>query len=184
MQSNANPASHVTPLLFRHAVPRISAEALPGHYDPSKSLWVIATETGFLPLVEVCAPAQMETATSTRVRQEGDDDDFASTRLLAGMLLDTSTVTKVRQEGDDDDLSAEDTLGAVRHAGSIADLVTKTAVQQESDDEISASALLELETRTLNNQEGFDEDWPPRGLALQVETGSSTGNGNGRSLGH
>lgn len=183
MQSGQNPTSDVVPLLFRHAMPRTSSEDLPGHYDRHAGVWVIETKRGFVPLVESSSHAQLETSTSTRVRQEGDDEDFAGTRHLSA-LLETSTVTKVRQEGDDNDLSTEETPGAVRHAGMIADLATKTAEQQENDDEISASRVLELETRTLNNQEGIDEDWPRMLLELQTKTHSTVEDDDDCSLAH
>lgn len=169
MQSGQNPTSDVSPLLFRHARPRTSSEDLPGHYDRNSSVWVIETASGFIPLVETSSPAQLETSTSTRVRQEGDDEDFAGTQRLSA-LLETSTVTKVRQEGDDDDLSTEETLGAARRAGMIA--------------EISASRVLELETRTLNNQEGIDEDWPRMLLELQTKTHSTVEDDDDCSLAH
>lgn len=142
MQRDTNSAANASPLLFRHATPRTSGTELPGHYDAAAQLWVIETNTRFVPVVQT--------------------DDLA--------LLDTRTVTKVRQEGDDDDLSRDEMLGAARRVGALAELATKTDVQQESDDQITASGLLELETRTANNQEGVDEDWPRTMLELQTKT--------------
>lgn len=142
MQRDSGSAASTSPLLFRHATPRTSWTELPGHYDPDAQLWVIETNARLVPVVQTGDPA----------------------------LLETSTVTKVRQEGNDDDLSSDETLGAVRRAGALAELATKTDVQQESDDQISASGLLELETRTANNQEGIDEDWPRMLIELQTKT--------------
>lgn len=142
MQPESDSAVSASPLLFRHATPRISFEELPGRYDPGSQLWVIETNDRLVPVVQT--------------------DDTA--------LLDTRTVTKVRQEADDDDLSRDDMLTAPQRTSALAELATKTAVQQESDDQITASGLLELETRTANNQEGIDEDWPRMLLELQTKT--------------
>ncbi len=122
MPLDSNSPTSASPLLFRYATPRTSWGELPGHYDPDAQLWVIETNAGIVPVVQTCD----------------------------SMIVDTSTVTKIRQEGDDDDLSSDEMLGAERRAGALAELATKTDVQQESDDQISASRLLELETRTAN----------------------------------
>ncbi len=147
MQHNLCRASDVEPLLFRHAAPRISSDDLPGHYDTEEQLWVVETSQGPLPLIAAPSTAQLETSTSTRVRQEGDDDD-ATNESHCLTLLDTSTFTKVRQESADDDLSTERSLGAISPARMIG-------------------AILELETRSYNNQEGIDEDWPSESLDIQ-----------------
>jgi hypothetical protein len=186
------------PLLFRHATPRTSSADLPGHYDPARQLWVIETKDGLLPVIEAVASTIVDTNTSTRVLQEGDDQDCSNMVELAGIalaettvtlvqmeaddqdastdlrsfdaLLDTNTVTKVRQEGADDDLTSDETLGMPhRPFGMLAELATKTEAQQESDDEMSAGAL-ELETRSLDNQEGIDDDFPALLLELQTKT--------------
>jgi hypothetical protein len=173
-----------SPLLFRHAIPRTSSAELSGHYDPTTQLWVIETKAGFLPLVEASDPALLETATTTRVRQEGDDDDFTADQKLCATLLDTSTLTKVRQESADDDISTDETFIAASRLGTLAELATKTDVQQESDDEITASDLIELETRTLNNQEGIDDDWPRILLELQTKTFAAVEQDDDCSLAH
>jgi hypothetical protein len=170
MRPTSIPPTKASPLLFRHATPRTSSAELPGQYDPDTQLWVIETKAGFIPVVEASDVAQLETATSTRVRQEGDDDDLSADQKLCTTLLDTSTLTKVRQESADDDVSIDETFSAASRIGTLAELTTKTDVQQESDDEITASGLIELETRSLNNQEGIDDDWPRILLELQTKT--------------
>lgn len=198
MRSEPNEAAHAAPLLFRHATPRTSSAELPGYYDPSTQLWVIETSAGIVPVVEAAASTLIETNTSTRVRQEGDDQDcsntvglaviaFAETTLTAVQmevddqdastdlrsfeaLLDTSTLTKVRQESADDDLTRDETLPLRRPLGTLAELATKTEVQQESDDQMSAGSMLELDTRSLNNQGGVDDDFPAMLLELQTKT--------------
>lgn len=198
MRTEPNEAAHAAPLLFRHATPRTSSADLPGYYDPSIQLWVIETAAGIVPVVEAAASTLIETNTSTRVRQEGDDQDcsntvglaaiaFAETTLTAvqmevddqdastdlrsfDALLDTSTLTKVRQESADDDLTQDETLAPRRPLGTLAELATKTDVQQESDDQMSTGGMLELETRSLNNQEGVDDDFPAMLLELQTKT--------------
>lgn len=145
MQPNLAAVSETDPYLFRHATPRVSDIEMPGRYDDDLQLWVLKTDSGFVPIVET------------------SDTN----------LLDTSTVTKVRQEGDDDDLSSDETIGSARRRGYLAELATKTDVQQESDDQISASGLMEFETRTLNNQEGIDESFPRGLLELLTKTASS-----------
>lgn len=174
--------SSASPLLFRHAIERTSSTELPGHYDSDLQLWVIETESGSLPLVEAADPAQLETSTSTRIREEGDDDDLTGDQKFCAALIDTSTVTKVRQEGNDDDLSVDEGFGGARRIGAVAALATKTDVQQESDDEMTASGLLELETRSLNNQEGIDDDWPRMLLELHTKTFSSVEDDDDSSL--
>jgi hypothetical protein len=104
---------------------------------------------------------------------EADDQDASTDLRSFDALVDTSTLTKVRQESADDDLSSDETLGmpqrTQRTLVMLAELATKTDVQQESDDQMSAGAL-ELETRSLNNQEGVDDDFPALLLELQTKT--------------
>lgn len=160
MRPSSISPTNAIPLLFRHAKARTASAELPGHYDLVSQVWVIEKDGGFAPVVEATDPTQLETSTVTRVRQEGDDDDLSSDAKLCATLLDTSTVTKVRQEAADDDFSTQELFGTIQPFAPLAELATKTEVLQESDDEISASGLLELETRSLNNQEGIDDDWP------------------------
>ena len=198
MRPDPHEAAHAAPLLFRHATPRTSSTDLPGYYDPSTQLWVIETSAGIVPVVEAAASTLIETNTSTRVRQEGDDQDcsntiglaaiaFAETTLTAvqmeaddqdastdlrsfDALLDTSTLTKVRQESADDDLARDETLAPRRLLGTLAELATKTEVQQESDDQMSAGGALELEAQSLNNQNRIDHNFPAMLLELQTKT--------------
>lgn len=198
MRPEPSDATHTAPLLFRHATPRTSSADLPGYYDPGTHLWVIETTAGIVPVVTAGVSTLIETNTSTRVRQEGDDQDcsnmvglaaiaFAETTLTAvqmevddqdastdlrsfDALLDTSTLTKVRQESADDDLTRDETLAPRRLLGTLAELATKTDVQQESDDQMNAGGVLEFETRSLNNQEGVDDDFPAMLLELQTKT--------------
>lgn len=247
MDAESNRVSDAAPLLFRHATPRTASSTgdLPGHYDTAAQLWVIETPAGLVPVIQADPSTQLETSTSTRVRQEGDDEDMSKMVGLAAtiglstttavkmeaddpdrtpglgaidVLLDTSTLTKVRQEGDDEDMSnmasliatttvkevddtvslpamraldmlletntltevrqeADDTdissdatLMTPRRLGTFADLVTKTDVQQESDDKMRGGARLELETRSLNNQEGVDHGFENMLLDLQTKT--------------
>jgi len=167
MRSTAVSAKGVAPLLFRHATPRTSSDELPGHYDTASKLWVIPTDDGFVPLVEAAGTASLETSTSTRVRQEGDDDDATRTSQLCATLLDTSTLTKVRQESSDDDLSNDGALGGSQRVATLA-----------------ASAALELETRSLNNQEGIDSDWPRMLLELQTKSFTNVEQDDDSSLAH
>lgn len=170
MRPEPSEVAYAAPLLFRHATPRTSSADLPGHYDPAKQLWVIETKAGIVPVIEAAISTMLETNTSTRVRQEADDQDASTDLRSFDVLLDTSTLTKVRQESADDDLTGDETLGMPRRPlGILAELATKTEVQQESDDQISAAAL-ELETRSFNNQEGDDDDFPALLLELQTKT--------------
>lgn len=185
MQGTSSLPIEASPLLFRHAAPRTSSDDLPGQYDHERQLWVIETDQGLVPLVEAGQSNTLETSTSTRVRQEGDDDDQGGLRQLCTTLLDTSTLTKVRQEGSDDDFSTEDQQPSALSFGTLAALKTKTFVGQEGDDQdIAASGLLELETRSLNNQEGIDDDWPRMMLDLQGTAPSSFEDSDDRSFAH
>ncbi len=199
MDAESNRVSDAAPLLFRHATPRTALPTgdLPGHYDAAAQLWVIETPAGLVPVIQADPSTQLETSTSTRVRQEGDDDDMSKMVGLAAtiglstttavkmeaddsdrtpglgaidVLLDTSTLTKVRQEADDTDISSDATLMTPRRLGTLAELVTKTDVQQESDDQMRGGARLELETRSLNNQEGVDHSFENMLLDLQTKT--------------
>lgn len=205
-------ARYADPLLFRHATPRTpSSTHLPGRYDDGAQLWVVDTPSGTVPAIQAAGSALLETSTSTRVRQEGDDEDrsgavvwgateLAGTTLTAvqmeaddqdastdvrclDTLLDTSTVTKVRQEGSDDDLTSDETIAPRRRLDRLAELATKTDVQQESDDEVNAAAL-ELETRSLNNHESVDDDFPAMLLELQTPAFADVQGEDDRSLIH
>lgn len=167
MRPISMPSTSATPLLFRHAAPRTTSAELPGHYDSVSKLWVIPTDGGFVPLVEAAGTTHLETSTSTRVRQEGDDDDAGGVPQLCATLLDTSTLTKVRQESSDDDLSNEEALGGTRQFAILA-----------------TSTVLELETRSLNNQEGIDTDWPRMLLELQTKSYTNVEDDDDNSMVH
>ena len=168
MRSEPSETAHTAPLLFRHATPRISSPELLGHYDPAGQLWVIETEAGIVPVVEAAASTMIETNTSTRVRQEGDDQDASNTVGLAAIELAGTTVTLVQMEADDQDASTD-----IRSFDALLDTHTLTEVRQEADDtdvqmaadNLNAStaracvdALLDTSTLTKVRQESADDD--------------------------
>lgn len=168
MRSEPSETAHTAPLLFRHATPRISSPELPGHYDPARQLWVIETEGGIVPVVEVAASPMIETNTSTRVRQESDDQDASKAVGLAVIEFAGTTVTLVQMEADDQDASTD-----IRGFDALLDTHTLTEVRQEADDtdvqiaadNLNAStararfdALLDTSTLTKVRQETADDD--------------------------
>lgn len=184
MRQTSNTIAETAPFLFRHATPRIASDEMSGNYDPEIQLWVVNTSRGFVPLVEAASAPQLETRTSTRVQQEGDDEDMAASLEPCSTLLDTSTFTKTQQEGLDDDFSTDDGLVGVRHCGVLEALAIRTNVRQESSDQMTASALLDLETRSSHNQEGVDDDWPLMLLELQTRSYSNGESDDEDSLVH
>lgn len=184
MGQTSNTIAETAPLLFRHGTPRIASEKMSGYYDPKTQLWVVKIGEGFVPLVEAASVSQLETRTSTRVQQEGDDEDAAASRELCSTLIDTSTSTKTQQEGPDDDFTTDDELVGMRRCSAPDALVTTTNVQPDSGDEMATSALVYLETRSLNNQEGVDDDWPLMLLELQTRSYSNVENDDEDSLVH
>lgn len=112
----------VEPFLFRFAVDRQGvASALPGSYSAERSLWIVDSNEGEVPLVQSELGTRAETQTKTMTQVESDDDDQGR-----GALMETTTITKVGQEADDIDAPV-----------CIPELATKTEVEQESDDQSS-----------------------------------------------
>lgn len=140
-------------------------EELRGRYCDRRQVWVVETETGEVPIVQVGSTmlgqthtktmtqieaddtdqdrgALGETATTTRVRQETNHSDQG---LVA--LGGTSTLTEVQQEADDQDRSME----------AMAETSTLTKVRQEADDHDASLVLPELQTKTSIQQESDDQ---------------------------
>lgn len=110
------------PLLLRYATRRSDQPEAPGRYSSDADVWVVETDEGERPLVEVGGDSLAETQTKTMTQQEADDDDYGR-----GAVSETGTYTKVRQEADDEDATL-----------CLPELLTKTDIQQESDDQIDA----------------------------------------------
>jgi hypothetical protein len=108
------------PFLLRYATRRLDQPEIPGRYSPEASVWVVETEEGERPVVDVASHGFGETQTKTMTQQESDDDD-----LGRGAASETGTYTKVRQEADDEDATL-----------CLPELQTKTDIQQESDDQL------------------------------------------------
>jgi len=83
-------AESVRPFLTRFAVPRTAEPELPGHYCAERSLWVIETPEGLVPLA---TQASSQLITVTKV--EGEQIDCAMDFSLMG------THTSVKMEQDD-----------------------------------------------------------------------------------
>lgn len=58
------------PLLLRTAEPRNEGEALPGRYCPDAAVWVVDTNHGAKPIVEIGGTALNETQTKTMSQVE------------------------------------------------------------------------------------------------------------------
>ena len=169
MRPEPSEATYAAPLLFRHAIPRTpSAEELPGYYDAAQQLWVVETKKGIVPVVEAAATTVIETNTSTRVRQEGDDQDCSNMVGLAAIAFAETTLTAVQMEADDQDASTE-----LRGFEALLDTQTLTEVRPEGDDtdaQMAAddwdassrlrcfNALLDTHTLTKVQPEGDDTD--------------------------
>lgn len=109
------------PFLLRFATPRCSDTGMPGRYSAELDVWVVDSEEGELPIIEVAAGSLVATQTKTMQQVESDDDD-----PMRFGAMETGTFTKVRQEADDEDASL-----------CLPEITTKTDVQQERDDEAS-----------------------------------------------
>ncbi|MBA4307728.1 hypothetical protein ACFSAG_00310 [Sphingorhabdus buctiana] len=107
------------PFLFRFATPRSAEAEMPGRYSSKLDVWVIDSEEGEVPIIEVAGGSLVATQSKTMTHVEVDDDDAAKFGSM-----ETGTFTKVRQEADDEDASL-----------CLPARTTKTDVQQERDDE-------------------------------------------------
>lgn len=109
------------PFLLRFATDRkCDGLEMSGRYSEERQLWVVDTDQGPRPIIEVAPDVIAATQSKTMTHVEADDDD-----QNRGAMMETSTYTRVRQESDDQDAS----LG-------LPEIQTKTDVQQESDDQI------------------------------------------------
>lgn len=149
----------VAPLLFRNATPRIPGADIPGSYDPALRVWAIDVEGLRQPIITAAEDALIDLETTTKVRQEGDDEDIRARGF--GMLCEIVTKTATHQETDDARVGADAQLGL------LAELLTKTDVQQEADDDTAESLvtdcvmkrrdLAEITTKTEAEQETDDQ---------------------------
>lgn len=85
------------PFLARFSTKRLEGAPLPGRYDETRSLWVVATAAGEVPLVDANHRLR-ELETKTKVNDEQDD----SAQHVLNMV--SATETSVSGEGDDNDL--------------------------------------------------------------------------------
>lgn len=154
-------STRAVPFLFRNATPRISGSDIPGNYDPRMQVWVVQRGGVSLPIVEVGDNELLDLETTTKVRQESEDEDICrghkSSFVGKRGLIELTTKTEVQQESDDD-LHPGGSLSTHRiRCGRLSELATKTDVQQESDDQIESVGLVELQTKTSTVQEQDDE---------------------------
>lgn len=117
-------------------------EELRGRYCDRRQVWVVETETGEVPIVQVGSTMLGQTHTKTMTQIEADDTDQDR-----GALGETATTTRVRQETDDQDRSME----------AMAETSTLTKVRQEADDHDASLVLPELQTKTSIQQESDDQ---------------------------
>ena len=112
------------PFLLRFATDRkCDGLEMVGRYSEERQLWVVDTDEGPQPIIEVAPDVIAATQTKTMTRVEADDDD-----QNRGAMMETSTYTEVKQESDDRNAS----LG-------LPEIQTKTDVQQETDDQIDGA---------------------------------------------
>jgi hypothetical protein len=102
------PANPIIPLLVASSIPRTGDESLPGHYDPSRAVWVLDAADGPIPIIRA-QKELAETKTITEVKRERTDekdsilelstktskvperDDYRSTLIRTMTLLETTT---------------------------------------------------------------------------------------------
>lgn len=107
----------VVPLLVGFSVLRSGSDALPGHYDNYKKVWVIKDGRDVKPIIETHEDLA-ELATKTFAEPERDD-------VESNVFLESLTKTEARPERDD---LPRQSLDEILH------LVTKTRTQKERDD--------------------------------------------------
>ncbi|AGH50181.1 hypothetical protein G432_12300 [Sphingomonas sp. MM-1] len=88
------------PFLLRFATPRSADAEMPGRYSPDLGVWVIDRDGGEVPIIEVAGGSLVATQSKTMTHVEVDDDDPARFGSM-----ETGTSTRVRQEADDEDAS-------------------------------------------------------------------------------
>ena len=88
------------PFLFRFATPRSAEAEMPGRYSSKLDVWVIDSEEGEVPIIEVAGGSLVATQSKTMTHVEVDDDDAAQSGSM-----ETGNFTKGRQEADDEDAS-------------------------------------------------------------------------------
>ncbi|MBA4044854.1 MAG: hypothetical protein C0471_10605 [Erythrobacter sp.] len=140
-------------------------EKLRGRYCDRRQVWVVETEAGEVPIVQVGSTMLGQTHTKTMTQVEADDTDQDRGALCAtamttqvqretdygdhgfAALGGTSTLTEAQQKADDQDRSME----------AMAETSTVTKVRQEADDLDASLSLPELQTKTSVQQESDDQ---------------------------
>ncbi len=117
LDQNIQNQTSVEPLLVRHSIPRTGDDKLPGYYDPSRQVWVVANADGITPIVEA-ATVLSGLETTTKVRAEQDDMGLHA-------FVDESTETRMKPEQDDHIASS---------LYALLELSTKTETRTERDD--------------------------------------------------
>ena len=160
MQTESFGLVPVSPLLFRTATPRVAGVEIPGSYDPALKVWAVDAGGLRRPIITAGEDALLDIETTTKVRQEGDDEESRASDSF-GSLCEIVTKTATQQEADDDRFGSDARLGL------LAEMVTKTEVQQEADDDTAdpliadqfapSYSLPELTTKTDVQQESDDQ---------------------------
>ena len=144
------------------ATPRRALPALksPAATIPALRVWAVDADGLRQPIITVAENALVDIETTTKVRQEGDDEDIHAGRAF-GTLCEIVTKTATQQEFDDE------RFGANARLGLLTEIVTKTAIQQEADDDAAETlvadhfmlraALPEITTKTDAQQESDDQ---------------------------
>lgn len=187
MRTETQGSSPVNPLLFRTATPRVAGREIPGSYDAALRVWAVDAGGTRQPIIMAAEDAVLDLETTTKVRQEGDDEEIRAGNSFAS-LCEIVTKTATQQEADDERISSGSRLGL------LAEMVTKTEVQQEVDDDTADPfvsdkfapryALPEITTKTDAQQEsddqvravGMDFDFYPSGRVgalVELETKTS-----------
>ena len=115
-------ASTATPFLLRFAAARSADPAMPGHYSPRLCVWVVDSEQGECPIIEVAGGSLVATQSKTMTQVEVDDDDPGG---ISAMDADVSGCSRRK-------------LGGKPAVICLSELQTKTEAHQERDDEAVA----------------------------------------------
>ena len=137
----------VIPILFRSATPRITGPDIGGFYAPHLQVWAIEERGELRPIIEAVDESAIATETTTKVRQEADDEDMdrdlRGCRASAGNLVELVTKTEVQQESDD-------------HMEPAFKLALGNGAAAPKSKNTDGAMLLELETKTSAEVEHDD----------------------------
>lgn len=95
------------PILVEMAVKRQPETQTPGRYSEKEEMWVVVTENGEIPLIEVDHKLS-ELATKTKTEREEDDEFMPRQEIISGLSLvhfrELLTKTEAEPEQDEEEI--------------------------------------------------------------------------------